>query len=76
MLQQAGGFPAADTDHPLLIQKRWTMKKLVAFALILGLGMFSVVGCGGPDTKKPADKGGAAAPAKTLEKTPDKTPAK
>ena len=35
------------------------MKKLVAFALILSLGMFSVVGCGGPTTGK---------------KTPEKTP--
>ena len=36
------------------------MKKLVAFALILSLGMFSVVGCGGTTTTKPSDKGAPA----------------
>jgi hypothetical protein len=50
------------------------MKKLVAFALILSLGMFSVVGCGGPTTKKTDNK----PPIEKKDKTPDtaKTPAK
>jgi hypothetical protein len=37
------------------------MKKLVAIALILSLGMFSVVGCGNPAPKPKDNKAGAAA---------------
>jgi hypothetical protein len=47
------------------------MKKLVAFALILSLGMFSVVGCGGPDTKKPVDN---KKPVETKAPTDTKAP--
>ena len=35
------------------------MKKFVAFALILSLGMFSVVGCGGTSTPAPNAPAGA-----------------
>jgi hypothetical protein len=53
------------------------MKKLVAFALILGLGMFSVVGCGGttaPKTTPPATSGATKTADKgtPAAKTPDK----
>jgi hypothetical protein len=77
MLQQAGGFPAANTRTPLWFRKGGHMKKLVAIALILSLGMFSVIGCGTPKKDEPK-KGGAAAPANPGgEKTPDtKPPAK
>jgi hypothetical protein len=51
------------------------MKKLVAFALILSLGMFSVVGCGNPAPKKDDNKkAGAGAPANPGEKAPGTTP--
>ncbi len=44
------------------------MKKLVAFALILGLGMFSVVGCTKAEKKEPEKK-------PPVEKqNPEKTP--
>jgi hypothetical protein len=47
------------------------MKKLVAFAMILSLGMFCAVGCNKPAPKKDKD---AAKPAAAAEK--DKAPAK
>jgi PBP1b-binding outer membrane lipoprotein LpoB len=44
------------------------MKKLVAFALILGLGMFSVVGCSHETKTEPAKK------PPTEKQNPEKTP--
>jgi hypothetical protein len=51
------------------------MKKLVAFVMVLSLGLFCVAGCGKPPEKKTGGAApGAAAPADE-KKAGDKTPA-
>lgn len=53
------------------------MKKLVAFALVLSLGLFCAVGCGKAPApaKKAETKPGAAAPAAGAKKDEAKAPA-
>ena len=80
MVQQAGGFPVAIPDHRWFRKGR-PMKKLVAFALILSLGLMTV-GCNPPappkkvdDRKPPAgpvDKGAPGKPAPNKPLPPEK----
>jgi len=52
------------------------MKKLLAFAMILSLGLFCTIGCNKPGPKKEPPKGGAAAEMGKEAPAPPAQPAK
>ena len=52
------------------------MKKFLAFAMILSLGLFCAIGCNRPVPKKEAPKGGPAAEAAKEAPAPAAQPAK
>jgi hypothetical protein len=49
------GFLPHIPDHPDVFWKGVSMKKFVAFVMILSLGVFCAVGCNKADTKKAKD---------------------